>query len=152
MPVERTFKGEPAHDPRGMGNRRDRHSSDLAEHIPEIEIQESPRRIGDGKGLNLHEFDDDAHYAAIFHPHAPHENPAGHYGVIDGAGVDNTRPPGRAQIQGRRPNMPRMEQRPTAHKGRDEASGSNQSHIKIPERGRSKHSSKGEHRKAADKY
>jgi len=142
MPIERTMSGK-VHQHDGGGERRGRHSSPMAEETPHIEEQDTPRRVGDGKGLNHHTFDDAAHYAAIMHPHAPHENPAGHYGVIDGAGVDNTRPSARAQIEGRRPSMGRHEQTPPRHGKRDQPSGRNKSKINIPEKGKSRHSGRG---------
>jgi hypothetical protein len=58
---------------------------------PEIEQQAAPHRVEDGKGFNYASFSDSASPHDVFSPHRPHENPAGHYDIVGGAGVDNTR-------------------------------------------------------------
>ena len=58
---------------------------------PEIETQETPRPVVEGKGLNYASFSDAGTPFEIFAPHAPAHNPAGEYEVVDGAGRDNTR-------------------------------------------------------------
>jgi hypothetical protein len=58
---------------------------------PEIEQQAAPHRVEEGKGLNFASFSDEGSSFDIFEPHRPHENPAGHYSIVEGAGVDNTR-------------------------------------------------------------
>lgn len=58
---------------------------------PDIEQQETPRRIDDGKGLNYASFSDAGSSFDIFDPHAPTKNPAANYELVGGAGRDNTR-------------------------------------------------------------
>jgi hypothetical protein len=56
-----------------------------------IEEQDSPIRVGAGKGFVADSFSDSAHYTDIFAPKEPHINPAGTYGNPGGSGVDNSR-------------------------------------------------------------